>query len=279
MMWFYKDGTQEVGPVDKNRLQELVHAKKINGRTLVRNTTMTQWRPLAELAGAKKAASQPPADTPPEPPPQPSAAPAPPPAEAVLSTETVVCSQCHRSSPETQVVWFDGQAICVACKPLFVQRLKEGVATGAVMQYAGFWVRFGAKIIDYLILGIFQAILIGAMGLLVTTSAPSYDDPEAFFSSGAMWMLGLQQLIAILIPALYTSFFLGRFGATPGKMACKLKVVSAEGTRVSYLRGLGRYFAEFISAMILLIGYLMAAFDNEKRSLHDRICSTRVVRN
>jgi hypothetical protein len=39
----------------------------------------------------------------------------------------------------------------------------------------------------------------------------------------------------------------------------------------------GRYFAKMLSSLTLLIGYIIAAFDEEKRSLHDRICNTRVV--
>jgi len=70
---------------------------------------------------------------------------------------------------------------------------------------------------------------------------------------------------------------IGKFGATLGKMACKIQVVTAEGGRVSYLRSLGRYFAKFLSGLICLIGYIIAAFDEEKRALHDRICVTRVV--
>jgi uncharacterized RDD family membrane protein YckC len=62
-------------------------------------------------------------------------------------------------------------------------------------------------------------------------------------------------------------------------MACKLKVVTADNDRVSYPRAFGRYFAEILSGLILLIGYIMAAFDDQKRTLHDRICDTRVIRS
>ena len=71
---------------------------------------------------------------------------------------------------------------------------------------------------------------------------------------------------------------MGRFGATPGKMACGLKVVMADGGKVTYLRALGRAFSEILSGIILYIGYIMAGFDDEKRALHDRICDTRVIK-
>ena len=75
----------------------------------------------------------------------------------------------------------------------------------------------------------------------------------------------------------YETILIGKYGATLGKMACKIYVVTAEGGRVSYLRAYGRYFARILSAFTLLIGFIMAAFDPEKRTLHDRICNTRVV--
>jgi uncharacterized RDD family membrane protein YckC len=71
---------------------------------------------------------------------------------------------------------------------------------------------------------------------------------------------------------------LGRFGATLGKMACGLQVVTPYIDKITYMRALGRFFAEMVSYIILGIGYIMAAFDDEKRALHDRICSTRVVK-
>jgi len=92
--------------------------------------------------------------------------------------------------------------------------------------------------------------------------------------------LGLQILITIVnlcIGATYEIFMIGKFGATLGKMACKVRVVTPEGGRVSYTRATGRYFAKFLSAFTCLIGYIIAFFDDERRALHDRICNTRVI--
>jgi uncharacterized RDD family membrane protein YckC len=96
-----------------------------------------------------------------------------------------------------------------------------------------------------------------------------------------MGILGLQLVataLQFIIVISYQTLFVGRFGATPGKMACGLRVVTADGGRVTYARALARYFSTIISAVTLMIGFVMAAFDEEKRALHDRICDTRVVR-
>ena len=81
-----------------------------------------------------------------------------------------------------------------------------------------------------------------------------------------------------LIRLLYFTFFIGKFGATPGKMACKIKVVNADGSQVSYAKAAGRFFGYFVSTIILCIGFLMMLWDNEKRTLHDRMCDTRVIK-
>jgi uncharacterized RDD family membrane protein YckC len=62
-----------------------------------------------------------------------------------------------------------------------------------------------------------------------------------------------------------------------GKMAVKIKVVGADGSPIGYGRALGRAFAEVLSGICFYIGYIMAGFDKEKQSLHDKICSTRVI--
>jgi uncharacterized RDD family membrane protein YckC len=61
-------------------------------------------------------------------------------------------------------------------------------------------------------------------------------------------------------------------------MVLGLKVVTANGGLISVGRAFGRYFAQILSGLILGIGYIMAAFDEQKRALHDHICGTRVIR-
>ncbi|MBI5552875.1 MAG: RDD family protein [Desulfobacterales bacterium] len=294
MTWYYKDGEQEIGPVDKGQLQALIHAKRINARTLVRNASMNDWRPLGEMVRGNASASPPQTPPPaapelpaPEPPAAPFSAPLEPAIPALVTppsapeispaVESAVCSQCGRSFPKSQVVQFDNQVICAACKPIFVQRLREGVSAPGILKYAGFWIRVGAKFIDGLIMAALQYAIIIPMTFLFFSSGSTMSDGEQMLSSGSLMLIGIQQLIGILIPAAYNTFFIGRYSATPGKMACKIKVVSPENAPISYARALGRYFAEVLSAIVLGIGYIMAAFDSEKRALHDRVCSTRVV--
>lgn len=277
MTWYYKDGDQEIGPVNKAQLQDLIKTKRITGNTLLRSTESDEWRPLTEMVRPKAQSGTG------QPTPSANRAPTGAPAQQPVTvvgpaTPSAVCSQCGRSFPQDQVVTFDDQVICAACKPMFVQRLREGVTVPGLLKYGGFWIRFGAKLIDGLILAVIQYAIIIPLSIMAFSSSPSISkNPEDLMSSGIFMIIAIQYLIAITIPAVYNTFFVGRFAATPGKMACRLKIVTPENGRVSYLRALGRNFAEWISAFTFTIGYIIAAFDSEKRSLHDRIASTRVI--
>jgi uncharacterized RDD family membrane protein YckC len=81
----------------------------------------------------------------------------------------------------------------------------------------------------------------------------------------------------VAVQMIYVIFFLGKFGATPGKMICRLKVVTPEASAIGFGRAAARYFAQILTNCTFCIGYLIAAFDPEKRALHDHICRTRVI--
>ena len=81
---------------------------------------------------------------------------------------------------------------------------------------------------------------------------------------------------------LAVAYFVGFEGsvkqATPGKMAMGLVVTNQRGGRISYLQALGRFAGKYLSALILLIGFIMVAFTERKQGLHDLLAQTLVVR-
>jgi len=164
---------------------------------------------------------------------------------------------------DDELIQFGDALVCGKCEPLFVQKLKEGVTVAGEMVYAGFWIRFGAKFIDGILLGI-AGFALGFLGGLILRNAIA--------------VAVIENILSLALSIAYATYFVGRYGATPGKMACGLKVVRSDGEKVSYGRACGRFFAELVSSITLTIGYIMAAFDEEKRALHDRICDTRVIR-
>ncbi|MGQ9591844.1 MAG: RDD family protein [Planctomycetota bacterium] len=156
--------------------------------------------------------------------------------------------------------------VCAACKPAFLQKLREGVAVSKLeSRYAGFWIRGLAQILHSIILGSFFFLL----GFVAGVGLGGRLDP----SLAAV----LLQVLSTLVSLLYEALMIGAYGATLGKMACGIKVVTARGSPVSYGRAFGRWFGKILSGLILWIGYIMVAFDEEKRALHDRLCDTRVI--
>jgi uncharacterized RDD family membrane protein YckC len=144
------------------------------------------------------------------------------------------------------------------------------VAAGAALPYAGFWVRVAASIFDGLIL--MPVLILAFIGFFAAfPDFLSTDDAQ-----GGGWR-ALFQLALVVIGACYETVFVGAWGATPGKMICNLRVVRGDGARVTYLRAFCRYFAKRLNVITFGLGYLIIAFDAEKRGMHDYLCSTRVI--
>jgi uncharacterized RDD family membrane protein YckC len=178
------------------------------------------------------------------------------------------------------MVPYEGKFISAEHKEQFFQRLREGVQQPGQMVYAGFWLRFLAKLIDGIVNFVIQTVVnLGLAGVFFGSFIfqPKVTDPAML--GKFMAYQGASLLINLTFGLTYYWFFLSRYAATPGKMALGFKVVRSDGSALTTGRIIGRYFSEMLSAMILLIGYIMAGFDDERRALHDRICDTRVIKS
>jgi len=188
-------------------------------------------------------------------------------------TKVLYCSQCGQPKSEQELAHFGNILVCGSCKPAYAQGLSEGIAARSAFHYAGFWIRFVAYLIDALIVGFasvaVQVILLGGLGL--RSGSPS-------LGAGAIALVGLAYIVGVAIAATYEGMFVYKLGATPGKMVLGLRVVRPDGGPVSLGRAIGRYFAKLLSGIILLIGFIMAGFDREKRGLHDILVDTRVIK-
>ena len=131
-----------------------------------------------------------------------------------------------------------------------------GPLPAVIPLYAGFWRRAAAFILDGVIL-ILPNALIG-------------------------WYLGAEEWMPFGISILlgctyYAGFHSSAAQATPGKMAMRIKVTNLEGERIGVGRAIVRYFATWLSAIILGLGYLLAAVTRKRQALHDMIAGTVVV--
>jgi len=152
--------------------------------------------------------------------------------------------------------------------------------------YAGFWMRFLATIIDGVLLGIINIIiLVPFLGLVGLTVAGHASDPDMDSAdAGLMVALLSTYLISMLAVAVAGWLYFALMesssrGATLGKMALGLRVVDLSGNRIGFGRATGRYFGKLVSGAILCIGYIMAGFTQQKQALHDMMAGCLVVRN
>lgn len=142
------------------------------------------------------------------------------------------------------------------------------------VHYGGFWIRFVAAFID----GVITAVPNFLFGFFAELAAQTTPTPAGAPAQVALGLSVLINVISIVIAWLYEAMFTAStYQATPGKMLVGLKVVDLQGNRISFARATGRHFAKIISGIICGIGYIMAAFDERKRGLHDQMASTLVV--
>jgi len=179
------------------------------------------------------------------------------------------------------LVWHEGMT---AWQPhAAVRGLRAGIPTPFPqtappflgVRYAGFWIRFLARFIDGMILG--MAGLILRLPLVIMLGVGTGRIYQFGMTPALGAAMGVSLLVNLLVGLAYEVYFVSTRGATPGKMALGLKIVRADGSPVDAGLALGRYFAQWISWIPLGIGYIMAGFDSQKRALHDRICETRVI--
>ncbi|WGV97924.1 RDD family protein [Vibrio sp. YMD68] len=135
------------------------------------------------------------------------------------------------------------------------------------LEYAGFWVRVGAALIDTLLL------------LLITMPLLYWIYGEYLFTSEDFIVGGWDFLISWVLPFIATVLFWVYRSATPGKIALKLQVVNADtGLPLTPGKSVLRYVAYYVSIIPLCLGFIWVAFSSKKQGWHDLIAKTVVVR-
>lgn len=135
-------------------------------------------------------------------------------------------------------------------------------------KFAGFWWRFLAYLIDTVFLIAINSsvgMVLGMMGFILHIKP---------------FGLGLMSFSAgiVLTWLYYTIFESSPWQGTIGKKICGLIVIDLNGRRISFGRANGRYFAKFLSSLILCVGFFMIGWTEKKQGLHDMIAGTLVLR-
>ena len=255
MQWYYANGGQRQGPISQADFDQLVRSGQIKGSTLVWQQGMPNWVPYETLSGGAASA-------------------------AGADPDTEVCAVSGKRYPRREMIQYEGKWISAEHRDEFFQRLREGVAVpgGAAVPgpfgYGGFWLRFVARFVDGIILGVVGMVTGMIIGFAFGAAGALRGGDKAMF----LLMQVVVQGVSIAIGILYEVLFVRKYDATPGKMVLGLKILRPTGEKLSAARIVGRYFAQWLSTLPLLFGYIMAGFDDEKRALHDRVCDTRVIR-
>jgi|SRR5687767_3724586 uncharacterized RDD family membrane protein YckC len=126
---------------------------------------------------------------------------------------------------------------------------------------AGFWIRFGAYLLDILIYGI-PAVIIVVVAAVINDA------------------LGVLAYVAVIIGSVvYVVYFDGGpQGATPGKRICGIKIIDMQGGGpIGYGRAFIRWLMKIVSGAVFYLGYLWMLWDKEKQCWHDKVANDVVV--
>lgn len=135
---------------------------------------------------------------------------------------------------------------------------------------AGFFIRFVAYMIDSIVLSIALSII---MAISITGSLAMMDNQTfvlaVYLISGA---------IMLIVYFGYFIYFYGTSGQTLGKKMLRIKVVSTNGTPLTYKKGLLRIIGYIIASIPIYIGFIWMLFDKNKQNWEDKIANTYVVK-
>jgi uncharacterized RDD family membrane protein YckC len=138
------------------------------------------------------------------------------------------------------------------------------------LEFAGFWRRFAAFIIDAIAISILTSIVL-----------PFHNIPH-FWNNVSAWyffpLMAINNFLSTLITIAYPVVFWTWRGQTPGKMVMNIKVIRTDGSNITLGYALLRYLGYIVCCLTIGIGFLWIAFDARKQGLHDKIADTYVVK-
>ena len=135
-------------------------------------------------------------------------------------------------------------------------------------EYAGFWIRVGAALIDTVLF------------LLVFSIPLTFIYGSDYWNSEQVVMGTWDVLLTYVAPIIITVWFWIKYLGTPGKMVLRLRVVDeASGKAISTPKAIGRYLGYYVSAIPLCLGFIWVGIDKKKQGFHDKLAGTVVIRD
>jgi uncharacterized RDD family membrane protein YckC len=192
------------------------------------------------------------------------------------------CAQCGAQNlSEAKFCVGCGQPVGIAATPVAAStpnattaQTSSNESSPTTLNYAGFWIRVVAALIDF----VPYVVVMGVLAVPYFLVVAAFEDSDSAVPTLLMVVLCLAFAVFC---ALWEAFFTSSvWQGTPGKKILGLKVTNLDGERISFVRGCSRYLAKaFVSSQCLNIGFLFVPFTAKKQGLHDLICSTVVVKS
>jgi len=157
-------------------------------------------------------------------------------------------------------------------------------SVAARAEYAAFWQRFAAWLLDYLILGVIGALIavpMNAYGILQqVVDAMRESADAAVMNQYAAALRPFSLVLVVLGFVYYAAFEASKWQATPGKLALRLRVCDLDGKRLTLGRSAARNGVRLLNAVTSLIPfvcYIAVAWTARKQGLHDLLAKTLVL--
>ena len=131
------------------------------------------------------------------------------------------------------------------------------------LEFAGFWIRLGAAVVDLVILIFILSIILYVFSKFIDT---------------VPFSIKIIMPVSIIVSIAYLVGFSAWRGQTPGKIVTGIKIIRTDSSPLSWQCALLRYFGYIVSTLILFIGFIWIAIDSHKQGFHDKIADTYVVK-
>ncbi len=249
--WYYHlPGQGRIGPLDADNVREAYRDGRVQRDTLAWHVGARDWQPLDRFSDALGLDDMAPAVPPPLP----------------ATPASTAGDRVERVSP-------------YAPPRAALSEVGDYYADTGEVVYAGFWKRTAALMIDALVVTVayyvvmIVAVLVFGVGLSGLFTGNGAGSPGTL----ALLMGALYLAYPLISGVYYVGMESSSTQATLGKMAVGIKVTDNTGHRLGRGQAIGRWASHLLCYLTLYVGYIMAAFTERKRGLHDMVASTLVV--
>jgi uncharacterized RDD family membrane protein YckC len=155
------------------------------------------------------------------------------------------------------------------------------------LEYAGFWIRLAAALIDFLILiaGLYILYCVISQSFFwIFPNVPGviskYSDIAcgAPLSAGVIWLSATILLALLVAGTIYFVACGAASGQTVGKVSMSIKIIRTDSSPLDLRYSFIRFLGGVLCVATLGIGFIMVAFDSHKQGMHDKMADTYVVK-